>query len=303
MLTALCGIGGLAPSALAQTLSDGIAAIINEEVITISELQAAMTDETIRLKARYEGNALKERLVHKQYGVLNQMIERTLKLQEARAKGIAVTDEEVETALERLRENPAALPASVSRSTESIREELSLRRVTELEIRGGIIVPFEEIRAYYNDRQRLFTAPREYRLRQILLLPKPEESAETVKERAGGLVSQLQEGATFAELAQRVSDGPAGVKGGDLGFVRKEDLLAPLKVALDTLKPGEYSPALETEIGIHLLLLEETREGTPQPFDDVKDFIHDRLYQKKLRQAHGEWLASLKDKSYISIRF
>ncbi len=302
LLAILCGMGCLAPVVQAQHMSDGIAAIVNAEVITISDLRAEMADETARLKARYDGEAFKKQLVHKQYEVLNRMIERKLQLQEATAKDLTMTEEEVDTAWEQVQKTPGAFPAELARSKDVFREEMVLRRLTDFEVQRRVIVPFEEIRDYYNERKPLFTTPPEHHLRQILLLPKPDESMDEIRKRAEGLERQLREGANFAELAAIYSDGPARDKGGDLKFVRKEDLLTPLGAALDALEQGKRSPVIETNIGMHILLRGETREGVTQPFDDVKDAIERQLYQKKLRQARTTWLSSLKDKSYIDIR-
>ncbi len=303
LLTALCGVGFLGPVVCAQPLADGIAAIVNSEIITISELQAEMADETFRLKARYEGDELTARLVQKQYEILNRMIERKLQLQEAKAKKISISDEEVEQAWEQLHQNSTALPASLPQSKDALREELMVRRLRDMEVRRSLVVSPEEVRAYYKQQQQQFTSPREHHIRQILLLPKLDETVETLKTRAEVLVSQLNEGRSFEKLAEIFSDGPESVLGGDLGFVTKDELLAPLSEALDKLNQGEVSPLVETEIGIHILRLEESREGTPQPFDKVQNVIGNRLYQKKSQQAHEEWLSSLKDKTYIEIRF
>ena len=298
----LCVIGGPVPSVPAQQLTDGIAAIVNADVIMISDLQAAMADEIVRLKARHEGETFRKRLVQKQYEVLNLMIERKLQLQEAAAKGMTITDEEVDKAWEYVQKNPNVAPGGVARSKDAIREEMTLQRLADFEVQRRILVPFEEIRTYYHEQERQFTTPPQYHLRQILLVPKQDESRDTVRERAEGLEKQLREGAKFAELAAIYSDGPARDSGGDLEFVRKEDLLTPLGTALDELAQGERSPVIETDIGMHILLRGERREGTPQPFDTVKDSIQSQLYQKKLRRASEAWLSSLKDKSYIDIR-
>ncbi len=306
ILSGLCGIGSLASvvpvhQVLAQPLSDRIAAIINTEVIMLSELEAAMGDEIVRLKARYDGEAFKTQLAHKQHEVLNRMIERKLQLQEAAAKDITVTDAEVDTAWEQVQKNPTAFPAELVRSRDTFREEMVLRRLSEFEVQRRIIVPFEEIRDYYHEQEERFATPSEHHLHQILLRPKPDESMEAVRERAEGLERQLQEGTPFEKLAAIYSDGPAKDSGGNLEFVRKEDLLGPLGVALDEIAPGERSPVIETDIGMHILLRGETREGTSQPFDEVKDLVEEQLYQKKLREAHSEWLSALKDRSYINI--
>ena len=286
-----------------KPLADGIAAIVNSEIITVSELQTEMADETLRLKARYEGDELMERLAQKRYEILNRMIERKLQLQEAKAKNVTISDEEVDKAWEQLRRNPSGFPPAASQSKAVLREELRVRRVRDLEVHRGIVVAPEEIRTYYQEQQRLFTSPRKHHIRQILLIPKLGENRETLKTRAEVLASQLQEGAGFEKLAKLFSDGPESVLGGDLGFVTKEELLPPLGEALDKLSPGEVSPLIETDVGIHILWLEENRPGTTQPFDQVKDAIENRLYQQQIQESHDAWISSLKDKAYIEIRF
>ena len=299
IVTALAG--GWAGLGLAQPLSDGIAAIVNSEIITISELQTEMADQTVRLKARYDGTEFTDRLVQKQYEVLNRMIERKLQLQEARAKGITVSEAEVEQAWEQLNQN-STTPGSLLQSKESLREELTIRRIMNFEVRQDLMVSPEEIRDSYTERQARFTSPPEYHLKQILLLPDPGESMEEVKTRAEHLVRQLNEGADFFELAAEFSDGSENLKGGDLGFLKKADLLAPLRAALETLNPGEVSPAIETDLGVHILRLEGLKAGTLQPFEEVKASLESQLYQQKTQHAHDAWLASLKDKAYIEIR-
>ena len=299
IVTALAG--GWAGLGLAQPLSDGIAAIVNSEIITISELQTEMADQTVRLKARYDGTEFTDRLVQKQYEVLNRMIERKLQLQEARAKGITVSEAEVEKTWKQLNQNSTP-PGSLLESKESLREELTIRRITNFEVQQDLMVSPEEIRAYYTERQERFTSPPDYHLRQILLLPDPGESMEEVKTRAEHLVRQLNEGADFFELAAEFSDGSESLKGGDLGFLKKADLLAPLRAALEALNPGEVSPAIETDLGVHILRLEGIKAGTLQPFEEVKASLANQLYQQKTQQAHEAWLASLKDKAYIEIR-
>jgi len=270
-------------------------------VIMLSELDEVMSDELIRLRARYDGEEFEAKLLQKQHQVLNRIIERKIQLQEAREKEITVTEEEVDTAWAQVQRNPEAYPPEFIRSRDVFREEMVLRRVAEFEVQRRILVPFEEVRDYYQEREQDFATPPEYHLHQIVLQPKPDESMEELRERAETLERQLQEGASFEKLAAIYSDGPTKDQGGDLEFVQKEDLRAPLRSALDALEPGERSPVIETDIGMHILLLGEIRKGTPQPFDEVKDEVEKRLYQKKRLDAHRTWLSALKDKSYINI--
>lgn len=309
---ALCLITGLVPVASAQSptpngegkaLTDGIAAIVNTEIITVSELQTEMGDEFFRLKARYEGDELKERLSRKRLEVLNLLIERKLLFQEAKAKNVSVSDEEVDQAWEQVRRNPAGFPPAAIQSKDILREEMMGRRIRDIEVRRGVVVVPEEVRAYFQEQQQRFTSPGTHHIRQILLLPKLDENRETLKARAEVLMGQLEEGRTFEKLAELFSDGSESVMGGDLGFVTKDELLAPLGEALDKLSPGEVSPLIETEIGIHILRLEENRPGITQPFEKVKEAIGNRLFQEKIQKSHDKWMSSVKDRAYIEIRF
>ena len=309
---ALCIVALLAPVVPAQSpitdtrgkpLADGIAAIVNAEIITVSELQTEMGDETFRLKARYEGDELTQHLAQKRYEILTRMIEHKLQLQEAKAKKISISDEEVDKAWEQVRGNPTGFPPAAAQSKDALREELMVRRVRDMEIRRGILVSPEEIRAYYKEQQRLFTSPHAHHIRQILLLPKLGETRETLKARAEVLVSQLDEGRSFEKLAELFSDGSESVMGGDLGFVTKDELLPPLRDALHKISPGEVTPLIETEIGVHILRLEESRPGVTQPFEKVKTAIANKLYQEKVEESYDAWMSSLKDKAYIEIRF
>ena len=286
---------------LAQEITDGIAAIVNTEVITISELETELQDETIRLRARYSGKELEKRLTHKEYDVLNRIIERKLQLQEAKAKGIGVSEKELDEAIEQLRQTQPAVADSTPRSR--LRDELLLRRMIDYEVRRRIMVSPEETRSYYTKSQEEFTTPSRYHLKQILLKPQGEESNTDVLVRAEALVQQLKDGADFSELAQTHSEGSESVMGGDLGIMQKNELLGPLASALEGMRMGDVSRPVESELGIHILKLEKTIPGEPLPFDEVKNSIKNNLFQRKTRDIRGEWLSSLKDKAYIEIRF
>ena len=168
ILSGLCGIGSLTavvPALEASVqLSDRVAAVINTEVIMLSELDDAMSDEIIRLQARYDGEEFEAQLLQKQYQALNRIIERKIQLQEAREKEITVTEEEVDKAWAQVQQNPGAYLPEFIRSRDVFREEMVLRRVAEFEVQRRILVPFEEVRDYYQEREQDFVTPPAYYL-------------------------------------------------------------------------------------------------------------------------------------------
>lgn len=290
-------------SSAAWALTDGISAIVNTEVITQSELQAELKDETIRLKARFEGEELQRRLLHKQYEILNYLIERRLQLQEAKSKGFEASDEEVRNALERLTLGRNASAAFPIPNNERIREELLLVKLLDFEVRRHVMVSPEEVRDYYQKNQRQFMTPPEYRLRQILLLPKPGEPMTEVHARAQSVFSELKKGGDFSNLATRYSDGPEAIQGGELGFLRKDELLALLGKELEGMQVGEMSAPLETRLGIHIIILDDVKPPDARTFEEVETRVRQLLYEKKTEEAYQAWLSNLKDKAYIEVKF
>ena len=298
----LLGISAITTEqAMAQPIQDGIAAIVNNEVITISELETEVRDATVRLRARYDGEELERRLTQKEYDVLNQMIERKLQLQAAKARSIEVSDADLDKAIERLRQSRPNIMDSTSRKT--LREEVIIQRMLGLEVRRRVVISPEEVRSYYTQSQDEFTTPVQYHLRQILLKPQADKTSADVLVRAKGIAKQFKDGRSFAALAQQYSEGTESILGGDLGLMRKDELLGPLARALNRLKVGEVSRPVETELGIHILTLEEIIPGEPIPFEKVADSIENNLKQRKIQDIRGKWLSGLKDKAYIDIRF
>ena len=287
---------------LAQSFSDGIAAIVNSEVITLSELQHELKDETIRLKAKFSGKALRQKLIQKEYEVLNRLIERKLQVQEAKSKGLAITKEDFQRAMDQVRSNRGPTASLENISEKVLREELLISKLIGFEVRRNLMVSPGELLAYYENSKNQFLEPAEYHLRQILLLPKLDDTDQTLKHKATGLLEKIRDGQPFAEVAQVHSDGPESVQGGDLGYVRKDELLDALGKTLGRLKPGGVSAPLRSTIGLHILMLEDIKLGKVQNFEEVKDEIQAELFQKKTQEAQQEWLSSLKDKAYIEIK-
>ena len=286
----------------AQEISDRIAAIVNDEVITLTELQAEIRDELIRLKARYRGKELDRRVMQKKYTVLNDLIEKKLLAQEARTRGISMSDEEMDEAEQRIAGGALSPNTTLPESREEMRKELTLQKLLAFQVRQHVMVTPGDIRRHYEEFEGQYMESPEYHIRQILLLMDPEPDIDQTKQRAQDLYTELLEGEDFSEYAERYSDGPERVRGGDLGFIAKHELLTPIGQALETMKVGEISPPIQTSLGFHIIILDETQVAKAQSFQQVKDRIRDQLFQKKLLQAQQKWLGDLKRRAYIEVK-
>jgi parvulin-like peptidyl-prolyl isomerase len=285
------------------SVTDRIIAVVNTELIMLSELKAEVATEERRLQETYRGAELQRRLRQVEYMGLTRMIERKLQLQTAKTKGVEVADDEVQRAALELKRQGEKIDESNPDDKKNIKEQLLLMRVVDREVRSGVMVTEAEIQRYYESHQNRFLMPDEYRISQILILRKPRETIEDARERAASVASALKQGADFAELALKYSDGPEATKGGNIGFVRQGELLPQIERALSTLDLGQVTEPIETSDGWHIIKLDEKRLPQFRPFAEVKTEIQTLVFQQKTEDVYQAWLGDLKNKAFIEVKF
>lgn len=298
-------LGGPAVTDIASAahLADRIVAIVNAEVITLSELKAEIAVAENRLKARYKGEQLNRQLQQLEYEALTSMIEHKLQLQAAESMGVRVSEDEVSRALREMQSRNQGLDLSGPEAKQNLRKRLMLMKLVEREVRSGIMISEEDMKAYYEDHQELFAFSREYRISQILIRPRTGEDEQAARERAAAVFHALQDGADFGEMAVRHSDGAEAVRGGKLGTVREGEILPLIESQVKTMKPGEISEPIQTPLGLHIIRFDELMPLQSRPFDSVRQQIQERLYYEKSQQVYRTWIAELKDKAYIEVKF
>jgi peptidyl-prolyl cis-trans isomerase C len=105
------------------------------------------------------------------------------------------------------------------------------------------------------------------------------------EEEANEVIKLLEADGDFAELAKEKSTGPSGPQGGVLGWFSSGQMVKPFSDATAALEKGSYTrEPVKTQFGWHVIRLEDTREGTPPPFDDVKDRLKMMITNQKLQQ-------------------
>lgn len=285
------------------SLTDRIVAVVNSELIMLSELKAEIAGEERRLQATYRGEELQRRLHQVEYMGLTRMIERKLQLQTAKAKGVEVADDEVQRAAQELKRQGEKIDEMSPEDKKTIKEQLLLMRVVDREVRSGVMVTESEIQRYYQSHQNRFLMPDEYRISQILILRKSRETEDDARERAASISVALNQGADFAELALKYSDGPEATKGGNIGFVRQGELLPQIERPLSALEPGQVTAPIEAGDGWHIIKLEEKRPPQFRPFAEVKSEIQTLVFQQKTEDVYQVWLADLKNKAFIEVKF
>ncbi len=289
-------------AATASVVVDRVVAVVNNEIITLSDLQreAALKKTDGKVDDRM---------------LLEDMIDRKLQMAAAKRAGMDVTDKELADAVADImkrnsfdtKQFEAALAKeglTLEQYKIELREQMTLSRMFNKYIRAGITVDEAEVRAYYDRNIKLYTLPEEIRLRQIFFpLPENPSARETatVKEKAQQAFDRAKKGEDFSRLVRELSQGAAASEDGDLGFTQRDSLLPEMEAAAQPLKTGEISSPFLCAGGYHIIKLEEVR--TPvRPFEKVKDEIMNLLYQQKVDNTYRSWLQSLRSDSNIENR-
>ncbi|MER3422256.1 MAG: hypothetical protein C4293_02515 [Nitrospiraceae bacterium] len=134
-----------APISSAAPVTDRIVAVVNTEVITLSELKSEIAAEEKRVQERYRGEELRRRLQQVAYMGLTRMIERKLQMQAARAKGVEVTEEEVQRAVRELQRQGEKIDETDPNDKKSIKEQLILLKVVDREVRSAVMVSEQDM--------------------------------------------------------------------------------------------------------------------------------------------------------------
>lgn len=284
-------------------LEDRIVAVVNKDLIMLSELRRDLLPEQDRLRKLYKGEELERRLKTAEAIAVTRMIERKLQLQAAQTKGLAVSDQEVVQAVEEMKKQGERLDGADPATANNIREQLTLMRVVDREVRGLIMVAESDMKRYYQAHQDRFAYPEEYQLSQILIKPRSPEEFSIARGRAEALLAALKQGESFEELALRFSDGADASRGGRLGQVRQGELIPALEQALTSVQVGQVTGIVETAEGVHIVRVDDKKPRQFRPFEQVKTEIQSLVFQQKTEDQYQLWMADLKNKAYIEIKF
>lgn len=151
---------------------------------------------------------------------------------------------------------------------------------------GDVRVSPREVEDYYQTNPRAFQEAPRVKLRQIFLKSSSQDAEEArrqVQARAAEVRQKAALGENFAQLARQYSEDDSAKAGGDLGFVTRGQLLQPLDDAAFSLKPGELSQVIATDVGFHILRVDEAQPGRTLPLAEVRDRILTRLRADRAR--------------------
>lgn len=292
------------PASSEASLQDRIVAIVNSELIMLSDVKREFETEQERLSREHRGGSdLAQRLKTAEYMALTKLIERRLQLQEAKAKRVEVSDIEVKQALEQMKRQGNPLDSTNPSHMQNVRDQLLLMRVVDLHIRGNITVGDSELKRFYHEHRDRFAHPEEYHLSQILVQPRASDGLADAITKARRAMDELKRGEKFEDVARQYSDGANALQGGRLGLVRQGELVPVIEQAVAHLVPGGISDIIDSPEGIQIIRMDDRKPKQFRPYEEVRREIHELVLQQKSEEMYQSWLVDLKNKAYIEIKF
>ncbi|MBW8713406.1 MAG: peptidyl-prolyl cis-trans isomerase [Acidobacteria bacterium] len=186
---------------------------------------------------------------------------------------------------DKFREGIEATDAELNAYYEAHKDELKIPEKRKVKyalvdmqaIRNRTPVSAEDIQRNYEDNKQQYSTPEQVRASHILLKTEGKDDA-TVKKQAEDLLAKVKAGANFAELATKYSEDDASkVKGGDLDFFPKGQMVPEFDKAAFSMKPGEISDLVKTQYGYHIIKVTDKKAATAKSLDEVRAQIEDQI--------------------------
>jgi len=302
----------LQPSLSPAQVIDGIAAVVNEEVITTFEL-----DKEYQLMQKEQERLPAGEKMGLRNTALNRLVDKKLIDQKIRELDIKVMDDEIKLAIDDVKKQNnmtqealvqalAGQGLSFEQYRAQLKEQLERLRLMSQEVRSKIQVGDAEVREYYDANRAKYGAVEQFRARHIFFkIDRKGGAAELarVEAVAADVLKQARAGKDFAELAKTYSNDPAAAKdGGDLGTFKKADMLPEIGDSVAAMKQGEISELVLSQAGLHIIKLEEVSLSSGKPFSEVKGDIEELLYKKKADERFAQWVKDLRASVAIDIK-
>lgn len=253
-------------------LLDGIAAIVNDDVVMLSELRTE-TEMIYQQLLRAQNQAPPRDALARQ--VLERLILDKLQLAIAQRAGAEISESELDQAVAQVAEGQGlsveqffaqAAADGLSRDwvRDKIRNEVIIGRVQQSIVNRRITVSDQEIDNFLNTNSAELLRSEELQIGHLLLPLSSGTDEQTVaetREKAEALREQILQGADFRQLAVLHSSGQNALQGGDLGWRAANQLPTAFAIALRDLEPGQVTAPIRTDAGFHLLKLYQRRGG------------------------------------------
>ena len=293
---------------------DGIAAIVNGDVITYSQVRGVSLPRERLLMSQFKGEELAKQIKAARDAALKDLIDRQLIVQSFRKEKFEIPEHFVDEHVNDIIRDDfggdrSAFIKTLQAQNFSLTEfkKMETEKIIVQAMRGknvklNTIVSPTKIREYYDLHRAEFTVKEEVKLRMIMIPTRAAEgNSAAQKAIAEEILGKLADGAPFDRMAQMYSEDATRDNGGDWGWIARKTLAAPLEKVAFNLPPGRVSHVIEVGPNYYILKVEEKRGGDTPSFEKMRPEIEKKLLQEDSQRQQELWLAGLRQKAYIRI--
>ncbi len=308
---AVVSFAGLHPRpAAAQDVLDGIAAVVNQDVITFSQVRELVGAQEKSARETLKGNELVEKIKEIRLKAINDLIDRQLILQEFKGKKFSIPEHFIEDRIQTITREEfggdrgaftrtlAAQGYTLDRFKQLETDKMIVQAMRTQNVKSDVSIPESKILEYYRQHQEEYTSEEQIKLRMISIRKRDGE-----KDAGRKMIDEIREkivgGAEFGSLAKMYSEDSTQDASGDWGWINKRTLNESLTKIAFAMKAGQVSNAIELGNSYYLLYVEAKKNALTKPLSEVRDEIDKRLIQEERQRRQQEWIAKLRKKAYI----
>ncbi len=303
---------------------DGVAAVVNKDVITISQVRELVGSRERSLRETYKGAELDAKIKEMRTSAVKDLIDRSLVLQEFKklqANGANIPDYVIDDRVNTIiREEFGgdrsafvrtlqAQGYTLTKFKEVEKDKIIVQAMRQSKIDNNFVISPTQVQAFYNKNKVSYATPEQVKLRMIVIREGSSGDVPDVgskKELAKEIRDKIAGGAEFERMAQMYSEDESTQQvGGDWGWVERNTLNEQLTAVAFSLRPGEVSPVVSVDGGkgatYYILMAEARKNATVKPINEVRDQIEKNLIQQEKMKAQDRWLETLRQKAYIKI--
>ena len=291
---------------------DGVAAVVNGEVITYSQVRAVVAPREKLLRAQFTGQQLVDKVKEARQLALQDLIDRQLILQSFRKENFQIPDHFVEERVHDIIRTDfggdrntfiktlEAQNYTIGEFKKMETEKMIVQAMRGRNVKMQLIASPAKVEEYYKEHREDFTSKEQVKLRLIMIPSHASDgNAAAQKAMADEIFGKLVNGAEFERMAQLYSEDSTREHGGDWGWIERKTLAAPLEKVAFSLPTGKISNVLEFSGNYYILKVEDKKGGETKSLADARPDIEKKLLQLEAQSLQEKWLTSLRSKAFI----
>ena len=320
-VSALTGFAALLPGAQPvakadPAVIDGIAAQVNGDVITFSQVRDLVGPRERALRSQFTGPELVDKVREARKGALQDLIDRQLIIQEFKKKEYQIPQHMVDDRIETIiREDFGgdrqafirtlqAQGYSMTKFREAERDKIIVQAMRYQNVKSDFIISPTKVVTLYTTKKEEFTTPEQVHLWMIAVEKgtslAPGE-ADPQKAMAAEIRDKLLKGAKFEQLAQMYSNDSSRTAGGDWGWVDRKTLNESLTAAAFKLDLNKISPVVEQGNTYYILKVTERKSAFTKPLEEVRPDLEKKLFSSERERMQTQWIEGLRAKAFIKV--